>query len=90
MSVFLSQCLDASGGSCYKGYTTNRKKIDPEKFKTPVIQWAKCYKISQQEFWNQYQNTPSNIKCIYIRLGLTVLLYLHTENFVLDILGRSF
>lgn len=90
MSVFISQRLDACGGSCYNGCTTNRKKIGPEKFKTTVIQWAKCYKIFQQEFWNQYQNITYKIKCIYINVSLTVLLYLHTQNFVLDILGRSF
>lgn len=31
---------------------TGKKKKDLENFKTTVIQWARCYKISQREFWN--------------------------------------
>lgn len=67
-----------------------QEKNRSEKLKTTVVPWAKSYKTSQQEFWNQYQNTPYNIKCIYIELRLMVLLYLYTENFVLAILGKIF
>lgn len=83
MSIFIWQSPHTSWGSCYKGCTTSREKIHLEKLETTVIQWAKCYKISQQEFWNQYQNTPHNIKFTSVKLGLMVLLYLTKQMYFL-------